>query len=169
MYKRILVPIDGSKPSDKALDHAINLVKSISISNGTRSGKNDRAGVTILFVIPDLPVPLAFETPMKSLKTGEVISFSDYIIEMHESMKIKAVEMLTKKKKQYESQGISIIVKVIVGGSPSDKIIEFAEDEKVDLIVVGNVGLSGISRVKTLGSVSRSISERAKCPVLIVH
>ena len=85
MYKRILVPIDGSKPSDKALDHAINIVK--SISNGTRSGKNDRAGVTILFVIPDLPVPLAFETPMKSLKTGEVISFSDYIIEMHESMK----------------------------------------------------------------------------------
>jgi nucleotide-binding universal stress UspA family protein len=167
MYKRILVPIDGSKPSDKALDHAINLVK--SISNGTRSGKNDRAGVTILFVIPDLPVPLAFETPMKSLKTGEVISFSDYIIEMHESMKIKAVEMLTKKKKQYESQGISIIIKVIVGGSPSDKILEFAEDEKVDLIVVGNVGLSGISRVKTLGSVSRSISERAKCPVLIVH
>ena len=51
--------------------------------------ENDRAGVTILFVIPDLPVPLAFETPMKSLKTGEVISFSDYIIEMHESMKIK--------------------------------------------------------------------------------
>ena len=167
MYKRILVPIDGSKPSDKALDHAINIVK--SISNGTRSGKNDRAGVTILFVIPDLPVPLAFETPMKSLKTGEVISFSDYIIEMHESMKIKAVEMLTKKKKQYESQGISIIIKVIVGGSPSDKILELAEDEKVDLIVVGNVGLSGISRVKTLGSVSRSISERAKCPVLIVH
>jgi nucleotide-binding universal stress UspA family protein len=167
MYKRILVPIDGSKPSDKALDHAINIVK--SISNGTRSGKNDRAVVTILFVIPDLPVPLAFETPMKSLKTGEVISFSDYIIEMHESMKIKAVEMLTKKKKQYESQGISIIIKVIVGGSPSDKILEFAEDEKVDLLVVGNVGLSGISRVKTLGSVSRSISERAKCPVLIVH
>jgi nucleotide-binding universal stress UspA family protein len=167
MYKRILVPIDGSKPSDKALDHAVNLVK--SISNGTRSGKNDRAGVTILFVIPDLPVPLAFETPMKSLRTGEVISFSDYIIEMHESIKIKAVEMLTKKKKQYESQGISMITKVIVGGSPSDKILEFAEDEKVDLIVVGNVGLSGISRVKTLGSVSRSISERAKCPVLIVH
>ena len=43
---------------------------------------------------------------------------------MHESMKIKAVEMLTKKKKQYESQGISIIIKVIVGGSPSDKILE---------------------------------------------
>jgi nucleotide-binding universal stress UspA family protein len=167
MYKRILVPIDGSKPSDKALDHAISLVK--SISDGISSGKNDRTEVTILFVIPDLPVPLAFETTMKSLKTGEVISFSDYIIEMHASMKTKAVEMLSKKEKQYESHGISMITKVIVGGSPSDRILEFAEDENVDLIVVGNVGLSGISRVKTLGSVSRSISERAKCPVLIVH
>ena len=167
MYKKILVPIDGSKPSDKALDHAISLVK--SISDGISSGKNDRTEVTILFVIPDLPVPLAFETPMKSLKTGEVISFSDYIIEMHESMKTKAVEMRSEKGDTIESNGISMITKVIVGGSPSDRILEFAEDENVDLIVVGNVGLSGISRVKTLGSVSRSISERAKCPVLIVH
>ena len=70
------------------MNHAISLVK--SISDGISSGKNDRTEVTILFVIPDLPVPLAFETPMKSLKTGEVISFSDYIIEMHESMKTKA-------------------------------------------------------------------------------
>ena len=38
-----------------------------------------------------------------------------------------------------------------------------------DLIVIGNVGLSGISRIKALGSVSRDIVERAVCSVLVVH
>ena len=51
----------------------------------------------------------------------------------------------------------------------SEKIVEFAEKENVDLIVIGNIGLSGLSKVKALGSVSRSVSESASCPVLIVH
>jgi nucleotide-binding universal stress UspA family protein len=35
MYRKVLVPIDGSKPADKALDHATDLVKSISVSSKT--------------------------------------------------------------------------------------------------------------------------------------
>lgn len=81
MYKKILVPIDGSKPADKALNHTINLVKDISSS----SDHNDKIELTILNVIPDLPVPLGFEKPMRSFKTGEVISFSNSVKEMHES------------------------------------------------------------------------------------
>ena len=48
-------------------------------------------------------------------------------------------------------------------------MIDFAEKEKADLIVIGNVGRSGISRIRTLGSVSRSVSERAPCAVMIIH
>jgi nucleotide-binding universal stress UspA family protein len=57
MYRKILVPIDGSKPADEALDHAINFVKSISVSSDSKTE------LTILYVIPDLPVPLGFEKP----------------------------------------------------------------------------------------------------------
>jgi len=39
--------------------------------------------------------------------------------------------------------------------------------EKIDLIIIGNVGRSGISKIRTLGSVSRSVSERAPCPAMI--
>jgi nucleotide-binding universal stress UspA family protein len=52
---------------------------------------------------------------------------------------------------------------------PPEKIIEFAKNEQVDLILIGSVGLSELSKVKALGSVSRSVSEWAICPVLIVH
>ena len=101
MYKKILVPIDGSKPADKALNHAINLVTSIS----SNSNFTIRAEIFV------------------------------------------------------SGNGISI----------PNTITEFAYKEKVDLIVVGSVGLSGISKVKVLGSVSRAIAEMASCPVLIVH
>lgn len=47
-------------------------------------------------------------------------------------------------------------------GQPVEKIIEYADEEKVDMIVIGSIGLSGISRLKPLGSVSRGIVERAR-------
>jgi nucleotide-binding universal stress UspA family protein len=46
---------------------------------------------------------------------------------------------------------------------------DFADKEKMDLIVLGNVGLSGLSKVKALGSVSRDIVEKYACAVLVVH
>jgi nucleotide-binding universal stress UspA family protein len=166
VYNKILVPIDGSKPADKALDHAINLIKSVSNTNKTQ--------LIILFVIPDLPTPLGFEKPMRSAKTGEMISLSGYIKEMHEAMKANALKILSEKKEKYESNVSSnadIKTQVVVGNglSIADSIIDFAKKEKVDLIVLGNVGLSGVSKVKALGSVSRAIVERSVHPVLIVH
>jgi nucleotide-binding universal stress UspA family protein len=171
MYNKILVPIDGSKPADKALDHAIDLVKSISSED---KSKNIGTQLTILFVIPELPVPLGFEKPMRSPKSGERVSLSDYIKEMHQAMKANALEVLSERQKKYElimSNTAVIKTEVVVGNglSISDTIIEFAIKEKTDLIVLGNVGLSGLSKVKALGSVSRDIVEKSVCPVLVVH
>jgi nucleotide-binding universal stress UspA family protein len=44
-----------------------------------------------------------------------------------------------------------------------------ANEEKSDLIIIGSIGLGGVSKIKALGSVSRAVSERAKCSVMIVH
>ena len=52
-----------------------------------------------------------------------------------------------------------------VTGDPADAVLEVAEREKADLIVVGNRGMHGMSRV--LGSVPNKISHRAGCSVLI--
>jgi nucleotide-binding universal stress UspA family protein len=53
-------------------------------------------------------------------------------------------------------------------GNPTDAIIDTAEDEKVDLIVVGNRGMVGAKRF-VLGSVPNAVSHHAPCDVLIVH
>jgi nucleotide-binding universal stress UspA family protein len=77
--------------------------------------------------------------------------------------------VLYKKKEEIKkTAGLEISTKLLTGHI-SNTIIDFAAKEKVDLIIIGNVGRSGISKMKTLGSVSRSVSEKAPCPVMIIH
>ena len=165
------MPIDGSKPADKALDHAIHLAKSISVDSHP-----NKIEVIILSVIPDLPATLGFESPRRSIKTGEVISFSEYVNEMYELKRLDTIKLVSARKKEYESyrtkdKDFILREEVLVSkdNSISDTILGFANKERADLIVIGNIGLSGISKLKTLGSISRSIAEKSSCPVLIVH
>ena len=90
MYKRIIVPIDGSKPADKASDHTICLTKSISVD-----GSINKIEIIILYVIPELPATLGFEPPRRSILTWEVISFSEYTSEMQNNGLNKNGEIIT--------------------------------------------------------------------------
>jgi|ERR671911_533343 nucleotide-binding universal stress UspA family protein len=124
--------------------------------------------VILLHVTPNIPIPLTFERPVYSAKTGKSIPLTQYIQELTEEMEENASKMLEEEKRKFSHHNINIET-ISLNGYPPEKIIGFANKEKVDLIVIGNVGLSGLSKIKALGSVSRSVSERASCPVLIVH
>lgn len=158
LFQRILVPYDGSKFSDKAFENAIGIAR--------LSGLNTE--VILLHITPNIPVPLTFERPVYSAKTGKSIPLTQYIQELTEEMEENASKMLEDVRKKYTDKEIKI-ENVLLHGYPPEKIIEFANEQKVDLIVIGSVGLSGLSKVRALGSVSRNVSERASCPVLIVH
>jgi nucleotide-binding universal stress UspA family protein len=53
-------------------------------------------------------------------------------------------------------------------GNPTDALVDAAADEKADVIVVGNRGMTGAKRF-VLGSVPNAVSHHAPCHVLIVH
>jgi universal stress protein A len=53
-------------------------------------------------------------------------------------------------------------------GSPVDEIVQFAERENVDLIVMGSHGRTGLSRL-LMGSIAEGVMRRAPCPVLVVR
>lgn len=160
MYEKILVPYDDSEPSNNALDHAVNIAK--------MSGKS-AAEVILLYVIAEFPTYPFIERPARSIKTGERTTLSQYLKEVYELMEESANDVLDNKKEEIKkTTGFEITTKLLTGHI-SNSIIDFAAKEKVDLIVIGNVGRSGISKIRTLGSVSRSVSERAPCPVLIIH
>jgi nucleotide-binding universal stress UspA family protein len=158
MYKKILIPYDNSEPSDKALDHAVNIAQ---MSGGSE--------LILLYVIADFPTYHFIERPAHSIKTGEKTTVSHYLKEVYELMEESANDVLDKKKEDIKkTTGLEIGTKLLTG-HVSNSIIDFAAKEKVDLIVIGNVGRSGMSKIRSLGSVSRSVSERAPCPVMIVH
>jgi nucleotide-binding universal stress UspA family protein len=152
LFEKILVPYDGSKFADKALEYAIAPAKL------SRSDKKTTQ-IILLHVVPEIPIPLTFERPVRSPKTGRTIALTQYIEELGEEMIANASKMLEEKKQKYLSDDVPVAVETkLLVGHPSQKIIEFVNKEKVDLIVIGNVGLSGLSKVKALGSVSRSVS-----------
>ena len=158
MYEKILVPYDNSEPSNKALEHAANIA---NMSGGSE--------VILLYVIAEFPTYHFIDRPARSIKTGEKIMLSQYLKEVYELMQESANDVLEKKKEELKkTAGLDIRIKLMTGHI-SNSIIDFAVSEKVDLIVIGNVGRSGMLKLKTLGSVSRSVSERAPCPVMIIH
>jgi nucleotide-binding universal stress UspA family protein len=58
--------------------------------------------------------------------------------------------------------------KVVVGDDPSSAIVEAADEEAVDVLVVGNVGMSGRKEF-LLGNVPNRVSHQARCTVVIVN
>src|SRR5437763_14836353 len=71
-------------------------------------------------------------------------------------------------KERAHAAGAKNIDERSIVGAPVDALVKLAEDEKADLLVVGNVGLSTIAG-RLLGSVPANVSRRAKVDVLIVH
>lgn len=109
-----------------------------------------------------------FDRPIRSKITGDTASTHEYLKDIYQELKTEGIKMLESKKKEIESAGSEAELRVVIG-HPGDKIIEFAEEERANLIVMGTTGLTGISKVRAIGSVARRVSERAKCPVMLIR
>ncbi|MBE6511361.1 MAG: universal stress protein [Methanobrevibacter sp.] len=140
MYKKILVPTDGSEFAKKAQLQAIYLAKA--------------TGAEII----------ALSVSENHFISG--ISLNDEVEQLNELLKDRCEEDL----KQFEDMNDEEvkISPVIREGSPAKSILDVASEEDVDLIVIGSSGKSGFDRF-ILGSVSEKVVHTAKCPVLIVH
>jgi len=151
MLTKILVPYDGSSYSLKALTRAIelahNLDSEIFLFSVINSGYISPPG--LLGIVKSKEEKVAIKRWSKLLK-------------------LDTEKMLKNAIKKCESKGISVSYK-IQEGEVATKILDFARSKKITLIVIGSHGLHGIEKLKTLGSVSRRVSENAKCPVLIVR
>jgi nucleotide-binding universal stress UspA family protein len=159
VYKKILVPYDISKPADNALEHAIKLEK-VS-SNETE--------IILLHVIPEIPIYPVIEQAIRSRKDSRVTDFEEHTRHVYSSMKNEVTRILDQKKREHEQRGLKRLKTDVVQGKPVDRILEYAESKGIELIIMGSTGLSGVAKLTALGSVSRGVLERSKCPVMIVH
>jgi nucleotide-binding universal stress UspA family protein len=142
MLSKILVPVDGSENSFRALEQAIFLATKIQ-----------EAKITALYVIED-PPSLYIYSP----KIMEKVR-ADY-----ESAYTKILE---KSKEMANKSGINIHT-VLVEGDPASKIIGYSEMEKIDIIIIGSRGMGKFKEL-ILGSVSNKVLHHAKCSVMLVR
>ena len=137
--KRILVPIDFSKISQKALEYAVPLAKQFE------------AKITLLHVIEPLPYPMDLT-----------------YVSMGESFPIEPLEkeLNTLAKKTIEPQLLKeVIVQV---GTAFEVIINVARDCEADLIVITTHGHTGLKHV-FMGSTAERVVRHASCPVFVVR
>lgn len=141
---KILVAIDGSDTSMKAADVAINTAK----KHGAK-----------LYVVTSMD-PYPEHLHMSGFK-----QYYDYARKKEKEEAEQWFEQISKKSKE---NGIDVHAE-LVGASPSivGAIINYAEKENVDLIIVGTRGRTGFKKI-LLGSVASGIVTYATCPVMVV-
>ena len=140
-YKKILVPYDTSKPSEIALEHAITIAKMSAMYSNTT------IDVIVLHVVQEMPVPTTFGINLfKSKQTGDMITLEQYLKDITFEIKKDAENMLEEKLEKYRNiENVSLKIHVLIG-NPSDQIIQFANGERMELIIMGNTGLGGFSK-----------------------
>jgi nucleotide-binding universal stress UspA family protein len=141
MYRRILVPLDGSKLAEQALRHAAVHAEQFG------------AELVLLKVLGPLPEPsMAGRGPVQRAEETSALLARDYLEGVAAGLR---------------EQGFSVQAET-VEGKPYLEIVRFAEGQEIDLIVMSTRGQSGISRW-LLGSVTDRVVRGATVPVLLVQ
>nr|WP_304092197.1 universal stress protein [Methanobrevibacter gottschalkii] len=140
MYKKILVPTDGSEFAKKAQKQALFLA--------------NVCGAEII----------AISVTENNLVSG--LPLDDEVYQLNQILKERSEENLEEFDKLNKND--LKITHVIKEGLPAKVILEVAKEEDVDLIVMGSSGKSGFDRF-IMGSVADKVVNSAKCAVLVVH
>jgi len=142
--KKILIPIDGSESSMEALRYASSFAGEFNIT------------VYLMTVVEP--------------HHGMYDAYAEQIILAQRETEIMAVvnERLEETEKKAAEMGIKTIITVTRVGSPYEQIIKLAEEEEIDLIVMGTHGRSGIAHF-LIGSVTEKVIRTSPCPVLVIR
>lgn len=145
--------MDGSSYSKRAATKAISI------------GNKFNSKITFITVVSgqEVPTPGQLLGILKNDKKLEKV-----VHEMICTIRIEITKMLREQVSKCKKIGVKGDYDVIEG-DPVKAILTFSKKSKPDMIVIGSHGLTGLSKLKALGSVSRNVSELAKCPVLIVR
>lgn len=141
--ERILFPTDFSEGSSHALPYAVDLAKHYD------------AKLSILHVVYDITQATGVHIP--HISTDEVFKeLNEWAMNEMESCCIE------------EIRGLPNVERKVVKGIPYEEILNFAEEEEIDIIVMGTYGRVGLQRL-IFGNTAERVVRRAPCPVMTVR
>ena len=152
MYKKILVPLDGSELAECVIPHLESIIKGCSIPE-----------VIFIRVVEPEHIPVGYS--MEGVFTIEDIRKAEK--ETDARSKYEAGEYLNKIINRFTNKSADFHSEVIFG-KPAETIIDYAEKNLVDLIVIATHGRSGVSRW-VWGSTADKILRTTLIPVLMVR
>jgi nucleotide-binding universal stress UspA family protein len=140
---KILVPVDGSKYSTEGVKVALDYAKTKG------------ADITLITVSPFVS-GLDLEISAKEMAS------------LNESMKRRGEEVLENAQNILKAEGVSSKTILSSAISAADEILDTAEKDKTNLIIIGNRGLGGAASRFLMGSVASKVAAHAPCSVYIV-
>ena len=140
MYKKILIPTDGSEFAKKAQKHAFFIAKV--------------SGAEII------AVSVTENDFVYDLQLDDEVALLNQVLKERSEENLKEFD-------KFNEDNVKV-THVIREGSPAKVILEVAKEENVDLIVMGSSGKSGFDKF-IMGSVADKVVNSAKCAVLVVH
>lgn len=144
MYKKILVPLDGSPVAECVLPH----IEAIALPAA--------ADVELISIIEPVELPTR----------GKIAISDEDLKEINNSVKKETHEYLDGIVERLKKAGIKAD-NVILCGKPAETLIEYVDDNHVDLIIMATHGRSGITRW-FWGSVAEKVLRAVTVPVLLV-
>ncbi|WP_208589904.1 universal stress protein [Gracilibacillus suaedae] len=137
MYQKVLLAADGSDHSIRAASHAVKVAQI------------DQGKIDIVYAVDG-----------KTSKEDVLHGLDKYDVKKERQEKLQPViEVIEEAGLECETH--------VVHGEPGPTIVEFANRNEYDFVVVGSRGLNKVQTM-ILGSVSHKIAKRVHCPVLIV-
>jgi nucleotide-binding universal stress UspA family protein len=143
MYDRILLPTDGSKGVDRAIDHAVDAAKRYD------------ATLHVLYIV---------DSDIVNAYSGD--EFVDRSEGASETLEERGREALDVVAIHAADAGVETVTELVYG-VPHEEILGYIDDEEMDLTVMGSKTRSGDYR-RMLGSVTERVSRRSTAPVSIV-
>lgn len=142
MYRKILVPLDGSTLAEAALPHAEAIAKS-------------EGAEIILLRVPIFPA------------SGFFASEPSLAMKIHEQEQAEAVNYINAKMQELKKDNIKVSV-VTQDGAVPDTILAVAEETHADMIAMSTHGRTGVKRW-LMGSVADKVVHHAHIPVMLIH
>ena len=146
MFKHILVPLDGSFLAEAALPPALALAAKFG------------GEITLLRV-----------TSMSTIYYADPYGGgAELLVEMRQQARAETAEYLKARKGELRQQGYIVHTQALEGESPADAILDVAESQHVDTIVMSTHGRGGLARW-VYGSVADKVLRHADVPILLVR
>jgi nucleotide-binding universal stress UspA family protein len=150
MYKRILVPLDGSSLAEEVLDHA------------AEAARCAEGAELILIQVVSTVTMVAATDPMAASGAEAAVA-----MQATEEAEEEAATYLREVVARPELRGIPVQI-VVTRGSPAREIIEYAQGNGIELIAMSTNGRSGLGRL-VFGSVADQVLRESGIPILLIR